>query len=99
MASAWPRAEPDRPAGARGHRRTTDWAGQTEWALTDCARSSIATPPQQNQTGRPQFLHDYSTRPRLCRAGTDRDRAMVVTNWINLQYYASTVDNQRYGGV
>ena len=22
---------------------------------------------------------------------------MVVTNWINMQYHASTVDNQRYG--
>jgi len=45
------------------------------------------------------FLHDY-------RSDEDPDFAvlelimtspMVVTHWINLQYYASTVDNVRYG--
>jgi len=45
------------------------------------------------------FLHDY-------RADEDEDFAvlelvmtapMVVSHWINFQYYASTVDNGRYG--
>jgi uncharacterized protein len=45
------------------------------------------------------FLHDY-------RAADDPDHAileaimtgpMVVAHWINFQYYASTVDNARYG--
>ena len=51
-----------------------------------------------NLAGR-AFLHDY-------RFEDDRDFSvlelimtapMVVTHWINLQYYASTVDNARYG--
>ena len=51
-----------------------------------------------NLAGR-SFLHDYDWR-------ADRDNSvlelimtapMVVTHWINMQYYASTVDNVRYG--
>ena len=45
------------------------------------------------------FLHDY-------RANDDQEAAIleaimtgpvVVAHWINFQYYASTVDNERYG--
>lgn len=45
------------------------------------------------------FLHDYDYQ-------ADGDGSllesimtapMIVTNWINMQYYASTVDNKRYG--
>lgn len=82
--------------------RTTDWAQvRPEWALTDCA-SFIVAPRRRSQhlnlAGR-SFLHDYQWQ---CDQGFAvleliMTAPMVVTNWINLQYYASTVDNQRYG--
>ena len=45
------------------------------------------------------FLHDYDFRqdPELRVLELIMTAPMVVTNWINLQYYASTVDNRRYG--
>jgi hypothetical protein len=82
--------------------RTRDW-GQVrpEWGLADNAAFIVA--PREhtrhlNLAGR-SFLHEY-------RFEEDKDFAvlelimtapMVVTHWINLQYYASTVDNARYG--
>ena len=45
------------------------------------------------------FLHDYdwTLDSDLSVLTLIMTAPMVVTNWINLQYYASTVDNVRYG--
>ena len=82
--------------------RSNDWAQvRPEWGLADNA-SFIVAPRERTRhlnLGGRAFLHDY-------RWQDDTDlkvlelimtAPMVVTNWINLQYYASTVDNQRYG--
>lgn len=82
--------------------RGRDWSQvRPEWALAGNA-AFIAAPRwrtrEMNLGGR-AFLHDYEARE-------DQDFALltlimtaplVVANWINLQYYASTVDNQRQG--
>ena len=51
-----------------------------------------------NLDGR-SFLHDYDHRldPELKVLTLIMTAPMVVTNWINMQYHASTVDNRRYG--
>lgn len=82
--------------------RSNDWAQtRPEWGLANNA-GFIAAPRSRSQAIDLQgrcFLHDYDWRQ-------DHDNRilelimtapMVVANWINLQYYASTVDNQRYG--
>ena len=53
---------------------------------------------QQMLNGR-SFLHDYRTKlaPTLGVLELIMTAPMVVTNWINLQYHASTVDNRRHG--
>lgn len=45
------------------------------------------------------FLHDYdqSTDKDLSILELIMTAPMVVTNWINMQYYASTVDPKKYG--
>ncbi len=45
------------------------------------------------------FLHDYQWQrdPGFGVLDLIMTAPMVVTNWINLQYHASTVDNPRYG--
>lgn len=82
--------------------RARDWAQvRPEWGLANNA-AFIVGPRSRTRhmklAGR-SFLHDYDWH-------ADRDNAvlelimtapMVVTHWINLQYYASTVDNVRYG--
>jgi uncharacterized protein YbcC (UPF0753/DUF2309 family) len=82
--------------------RSRNWAEvRPEWGLAGNATFIIA-PRERTRSldlqGR-AFLHDY-------RADEDPDGAvleqimtgpMVVTHWINFQYYASTVDNVRYG--
>ncbi len=83
-------------------RRARDWAEtRPEWGLADNAAFIVAPRARTrglDLAGR-SFLHDY------CWAD-DRDgkvleliltAPMVVTHWINLQYYASTVDPDRYG--
>jgi uncharacterized protein YbcC (UPF0753/DUF2309 family) len=83
--------------------RSKNWAEvRPEWGLAGNA-TFIVAPRERTRhldlEGR-AFLHDY-------RAAEDDDDGsilerimtgpMVVTHWINFQYYASTVDNTRYG--
>ena len=82
--------------------RTTDWAQvRPEWGLANNAAFVVAPREHCRELsfeGR-SFLHEY-------RYEEDREFAvlesimtapMLVTHWINFQYYASTVDNTRYG--
>ena len=82
--------------------RSRDWAQlRPEWGLANNA-SFIVAPRALTRNidleGR-SFLHDYTWQ-------NDTDYAvleliitapMIVTNWINLQYYASVVDPVKYG--
>jgi len=83
-------------------KRARNWAEvRPEWGLAGNAAFIIAPRERSRHIdleGR-VFLHDY-------RFEDDKDQAileaimtgpMVVAHWINLQYYASTVDNARYG--
>lgn len=83
-------------------RRARDWSEvRPEWAL---ARNAAFIAARRTRTrgqaldGR-TFLHEYDWQ-------TDPDNSiltliltapMVVASWINLQYFASTVDNQMFG--
>ena len=83
-------------------KRTQDWAQlRPEWGLANNAAFVVA--PREYTRGIDfegrSFLHDY-------RWQTDNNfelleqimtAPMIVTNWINLQYYASVTDNQHYG--
>ena len=83
-------------------KRARNWAEvRPEWGLAGNAMLLIAPRERSRHLdleGR-AFLHDY-------RASDDPDHTileaimtgpMVVGHWINFQYYASTVDNARYG--
>ena len=82
--------------------RTTDWAQvRPEWGLADCAAFIVAPRRRRqhlNLAGR-SFLHDYDWQSDNVFGVLEliMTAPMVVTNWINLQYHASTVDNARYG--
>ncbi len=93
----------DAPALERSLReRANDWAQvRPEWGLADNAAFIVAPRARtkgMNLGGR-SFLHDYDWRQDegygvLTLIMT---APMVVTNWINLQYHASVLDNRRYG--
>jgi uncharacterized protein YbcC (UPF0753/DUF2309 family) len=83
-------------------RRAVDWSEvRPEWGLAGNAAFFVGPrwmTEEMNLDGR-TFLHSYDHRG-------DRDGAvlenimtapMVVANWINMQYYASTVDNRHFG--
>lgn len=83
-------------------RRAKDWSEvRPEWALARNAAFIAARRERSrgvNLQGR-SFLHEYDWR-------TDPDNSiltlilsapMVVASWINLQYFASTVDNDVFG--
>jgi len=87
-------------AAVRG--RSADWAQvRPEWGLAGNA-AFIVAPRERTRSlnlGGRSFLHNYNHQ-------TDTDSSilelimiapMVVTNWINLQYYASTVNNPVFG--
>lgn len=82
--------------------RARNWAEvRPEWGLANNAALVVAPRERTRHIdfGGRVFLHEY-------RADEDRTHAtleaimtgpVVVAHWINFQYYASTVDNARYG--
>jgi hypothetical protein len=82
--------------------RASDWAQvRPEWGLANNAALIVAPRARSrhlNFAGR-AFLHDYRFESDLDLATLEliMTAPMVVTHWINLQYYASTVDNLHYG--
>ena len=82
--------------------RANNWAQvRPEWGLADNAAFIVAPRARTrhlNLAGR-SFLHDYDWRldADLSVLTLIMTAPMVVTHWINMQYHASTVDNQRYG--
>jgi hypothetical protein len=82
--------------------RTADWSEvRAEWGLARNAAFIVAPRDRTvglNLSGR-SFLHEY--RPDLDQDGAVLEAIMtapmLVTHWINLQYYASTVENARFG--
>ncbi len=83
-------------------RRANDWSQvRPEWGLAGNA-AFIVAPRRRTRhidlAGR-SFLHDYdwTLDADLSVLTLIMTAPMVVTNWINMQYHASTVDNSRYG--
>jgi uncharacterized protein YbcC (UPF0753/DUF2309 family) len=79
-----------------------DWAEtRPEWGLANNATFIVAPRARTrglNLEGR-SFLHDYASGddPEGGILELIMTAPMVVTHWINLQYFASTVDPERYG--
>ena len=82
--------------------RSRDWSQiRPEWALANNAAFIVAPrglTRNINLEGR-AFLHDYSWQDDEGFGVLEliMTAPMIVTNWINLQYYASTTDNVKYG--
>ncbi|TDU72979.1 hypothetical protein EI77_01445 [Prosthecobacter fusiformis] len=83
-------------------KRSRDWSQvRPEWGLAGNA-AFIAAPRERTRSlnlhGR-VFLHNYSHTDDSTKSTLEliMTAPMVVTNWINLQYYASTVNNRLWG--
>lgn len=83
-------------------RRSCDWAEvRPEWGLAGNAAFIVA--PRSRTAGLDlggrTFMHSYDHRldPDLKVLELIMTAPMVVTNWINMQYYASTVDPIAFG--
>ena len=82
--------------------RSRDWSQiRPEWGLAGC--SSFIVAPRERTAhldlrGK-AFMHSYDWRKDTDFGILEliMTAPMVVTSWINLQYYASTVDNATYG--
>lgn len=82
--------------------RSKDWSQvRPEWGLAGCTSFVVASRDRTKNInlGGQTFLHSYEWSkdegfPVLELIMT---APMVVASWINLQYYASTVDNQHFG--
>ncbi len=83
-------------------RRSRDWSEvRPEWGLAGNAAFIVA--PRSRTAGLDlggrTFLHDYdhARDPEGKVLELIMTAPMVVTSWINLQYYASAVDNRAFG--
>jgi len=83
-------------------RRAQDWSEvRPEWGLAGNAAFVIAprdSTAELDLKGR-VFLHSYDHEQdsELRALESIMTGPLVVTNWINMQYYASTVDNRAFG--
>lgn len=83
-------------------KNANDWAQvRPEWGLAGC-NSFIVAPRERTKSvdleGK-TFLHNYNwkTDPEFNVLENIMTAPMIVTSWINLQYYASTTDNEKMG--
>jgi hypothetical protein len=82
--------------------RSKDWSQvRPEWGLAGCTAFVVA-PRERTKNldfGGQSFLHSYDWKKDAGFSILEliMTAPMVVTNWINMQYYASTVDNKYYG--
>lgn len=82
--------------------RSKDWSQvRPEWGLAGCSAFVVAPRVRTaslNLEGK-AFMHSYDWHKdsRFEVLEMIMTAPMVVTSWINLQYYASTVDNKRFG--
>ncbi len=95
------------PEGARSHHeairfRGKDWAQtRPEWGLAGC--SALVVAPRSRTAGVDlagrSFLHSYDWKEDDGFGVLEliMTAPLVVASWINLQYYASTVDNEVFG--
>lgn len=83
-------------------RRSRDWSQvRPEWGLAGNAAFVVAPRSRTRglDLGGRVFLHDYdrTADADLSVLELILTAPMIVTNWINLQYYASSVDNHLWG--
>lgn len=84
------------------HRKANDWSEvRPEWGLAGNASFIVARRERTegvNLWGR-SFLHNYNHEQDqdLSILELIMTAPMVVTNWINMQYYASTIDPKLFG--
>jgi uncharacterized protein YbcC (UPF0753/DUF2309 family) len=95
-------ATDDRKLLTELRRRSNDWSEvRPEWGLAGNAAFIVAPRSwtrERNLEGR-AFLHDYAWQEDTGFKVLEliMTAPMLVTNWINLQYYASVTDNLKYG--
>ena len=82
--------------------RSKDWSQvRPEWGLAGCSAFVVA--PRQRTQGidleGKSFLHSYDWKKDEGFSVLEliMTAPMVVTSWINLQYYGSAVDNKHFG--
>lgn len=82
--------------------RSKDWSQtRPEWGLAGCSAFVVAPRERTKDIdfGGRSFLHSYEWRKDTEFGILEliMTAPMVVTSWISLQYYASTVDNLHFG--
>jgi uncharacterized protein YbcC (UPF0753/DUF2309 family) len=82
--------------------RSKDWSQiRPEWGLAGCSAFVVAPRERTKDIdfGGSSFLHSYEWKKDQSFSVLEliMTAPMVVTSWISLQYYGSTVDNKNFG--